>query len=88
MPAKLRHCVYVLRSKRDEQLYIGFATDLKQRRANHFHGGVASTANRRPLELVYCEYHGSKTDALRREEYLKPSAGKKALKLMLRDALK
>ena len=42
---------------------------------------------RRPLHLVYCEYHSSKTDALRREKYLKTTAGKKALKLMLRDAL-
>ena len=84
---KLRYCVYVLRSHKDRQLYIGFTTDLKERLTNHFHGEVESTANRRPLELMYCEYHGSKTDALRREKYLKTSAGKKALGLMLRSAL-
>jgi len=32
-------------------------------------------------------YHASKIDALRREGYFKTTAGKKALKLMLRNAL-
>ncbi len=88
MPKTLPFCVYVLRSERDHKLYIGFTTDLKERLTNHYHGEVASTAARRPLTLIYCEYHGTKSDALRREGYFKTSAGKKALKLMLRDAMK
>ena len=85
---KLPYCVYVLRSNKDHKLYIGFTTDLKERLTDHFHGEVASTAARRPLTLIYCEYHGSKQDALRREGYFKTTAGKKALKLMLRDSLR
>jgi len=79
--------VYVLRSKKDHQLYIGYSTNLKQRLTDHYNGKVTSTAPRRPLELIYCEYHSSKQDALRRETYLKTGAGKRAIKLMLRDAL-
>ena len=84
---KLQYCVYILLSETDGKLYAGYSTNLKQRLTDHFHGRVPSTAPRRPLHLVYCEYHSSKTDALRREKYLKTTAGKKALKLMLRDAL-
>jgi hypothetical protein len=52
------------------------------------HGLPAPTrALRRPFHLLYCEYHSSKTDALRREAYFKTSAGKKTLHLMLREAL-
>jgi len=85
--AKLQHCVYVLRSEVDDLLYAGYSTNLKQRLTDHFNGRVPATAPRRPLHLIYCEYHISKTDALRREKYFKTTAGKKALKLMLRDVL-
>lgn len=87
MFSKLQHCVYVLFSESDSNLYVGYSTDLKQRLTAHFDGHVPSTAPRRPLRLIYCEYHASRTDALRREDYLKTSSGKKALKLMCRDAL-
>lgn len=45
------------------------------------------TVPRRPLELIHCEYHKSRADALRREGYFNTSPGKEALKLMLREAL-
>ncbi|MGA1194597.1 MAG: GIY-YIG nuclease family protein [Kiritimatiellia bacterium] len=83
----LPFCVYVLRSRKDGLLYIGFTTDLPRRFAEHNAGKSLATAPRRPLDLVYCEYHASKADALRREGYFKTSAGKKALKLMLRESL-
>jgi len=87
MPAKLKYCVYVLLSQKDNKMYIGFSTDLRQRLTAHFNGHVDATVRRRPLELIFCEYHASKADALRREKYFKTTAGKKALKLMLRNAL-
>lgn len=85
--AKLTHCVYVLFSEADGKLYIGYTTDLKQRLTDHFNGRNRATAPRRPLHLIYCEYHASTTDAHRREKYFKTTAGKKALALMLRDSL-
>jgi len=83
----LEYCVYVLISLKDKNLYVGYTTDLQKRLTAHFEGHVPSTAPRRPFRLVYCEYHHAMSDAKRREQYLKISAGKKALKLMLRDAL-
>jgi putative endonuclease len=83
----LPYCVYVLKSRQDKQLYIGFSSNLKQRLSDHFNGKVDSTSHRCPLDLIFCEYHPSKDDALRREGYFKTGAGKRAIKLMLREAL-
>lgn len=46
---------YVLRSRHDDKLYIGYTHDLKQRVAEHSKGVVDATRGRRPLELVYYE---------------------------------
>jgi putative endonuclease len=83
---KLKYCVYVLESQKDHKLYIGQSSNLKQRLSEHHRGNSKSTAPRRPLKLIFCEYFLSKTDALRRERYFKTTAGKKALKLMLRES--
>jgi putative endonuclease len=83
----LLYCVYVLKSQKDGLLFVGFTTDLDRRTNEHNQGQSAATAPRRPFDLVYCEYHLSKADALRREAYFKTSAGKKTLRLMLREAL-
>ena len=75
--------VYILQSAKDHKMYIGYTTDLKQRMKKHNSGGVQSTQHRRPLKLIFFEGYISKADALRREEYFKTTAGKRALKLML-----
>ncbi|OGY31539.1 MAG: hypothetical protein A3C02_02355 [Candidatus Andersenbacteria bacterium RIFCSPHIGHO2_02_FULL_45_11] len=80
--------LYVLISKKDNNLYIGYSHNLKERISTHMKGKVSSTANRRPLELIYYEAHYSQTDALRREQYFKTSKGKSSLQQMLRDSLK
>lgn len=87
MPGKLQYCVYVLLSMHDNGLYIGFTTDLQRRLTEHFHGESKATAPRRPFRLIFCEYFFAKDDALRREGYLKTSAGRRGLKLILREAL-
>ena len=84
---KLPFCVYILKSQKDGLLYIGFTTDLQRRLTEHINGRSDATAPRRPFDLIYCEFHASKLDAVRREGYFKTTVGKKALKLMLRDAL-
>lgn len=68
-------------------MYIGFTTDLDRRLLEHFQGRSKSTAPRRPLMLIFCEYYLSEWDARRREKYFKTTSGKKTLKLMLRESL-
>lgn len=83
----LPYCVYILFSEKDRLLYIGYTTDLAKRIDKHNSGGVPSTAPRRPLKLIFCEYYLFEDDARKRELYFKTTMGKKAIKLMLSESL-
>ena len=64
--------VYLLKSTKDRQLYLGSTTDLSRRRIEeHNRGQVFSTRGRLPLELVYYEAYRSERDARHRESSLK-----------------
>ncbi len=71
---------YVMLSERDNKLYIGFTNDLEKRVEEHHKGVVASTANRRPLKLIYYEACLNEEDALKREKYFKTGFGRRFLK--------
>ena len=79
--------VYILKSNRDNKLYIGYTTDLRKRLKEHNQGKVASTKSRRLLELVFYEAYKDSKDARRREIYLKTANGKSTLRMMLRFSL-
>lgn len=83
----LPYCVYILFSEKDFLLYIGFTTNIENRIVAHNAGQTKSTAPRRPLKLIFCEYYLFEEDARRRELYFKTNMGKKALKLMLNRSL-
>ena len=63
--------VYLIKSKKDNKLYIGLTVDLKKRLIEHSQGLTKSTKNRRPWRLVYYEAYASLKDAQIREEKLK-----------------
>lgn len=71
---------YVLRSKKDGRLYIGYTFNLEQRLKLHNSGNVESTKNRQPLELIYYEACLDKDQAMKREKYFKTGFGRKYLK--------
>lgn len=79
--------VYVLRSLRDGEFYVGFTKDLSARVDLHNRGGVPSTRLRLPSELVYWEGCLSQADATSREKYLKTAWGKRYIKNRLRSYL-
>lgn len=83
----LPYCVYILFSEKDHLLYIGFTTDIEKRIERHNAGGNKSTAPRRPLRLIFCEYYLFEEDARKREMYFKTNMGKKAIKLTLASTL-
>ena len=83
----LSYCVYILFSEKDHLLYTGFTTNLSNRIECHNSGGSKSTAPRRPLKLIFCEYYLFEKDARKREMYFKTTMGKKAVKLMLAGTL-
>ena len=71
---------YVLKSKKDGNLYIGFSSNLKKRVAEHNAGLVTATKPRLPFELVYYEACQSKEKAVEREKMLKTGFGRNYLK--------
>lgn len=70
---------YVLRSKKDKNLYVGFTPDLKSRLIKHNSGQVESTKIRCPMELVYYEVCLDEKKALKREKYFKTGFGRRFL---------
>lgn len=77
--------VYVLESQCHDRMYVGFASQLQQRFAEHNHGLVFSTKPYRPWQLIHYEAYLSEKDARRRERYLKTSQGMRLLKRMLKE---
>jgi putative endonuclease len=71
---------YVLKSKIDNKLYVGWTLDLKKRIAKHEKGLVEATKNRVPLSLVYYEACLNKESAIKREKQLKSGFGRAYLK--------
>ena len=85
MPA---YCyVYVLRSLKDSQFYVGLTRDLRVRLLAHNNGQVASTKRRVPLELIYWEGCLNESDAAQRKKYLKTAWGKRYIKGRLKQYL-
>ena len=74
---------YVLRSKRDGNLYIGWTRDLKNRLLEHNKGLVDATKSRLPIELVYYEACLREKSAIVREKALKTGFGRAYLKRRL-----
>jgi putative endonuclease len=79
--------VYVLKSTKDNQFYVGYTNDLEQRILAHEAGKVFSTRQRRPMELIYYEARRQNRDALIREKYLKTTYGKRYIRNRLKDDL-
>ena len=63
--------LYILRSSKDYNLYVGATENLDERLKAHNAGRVKSTARRRPLVLIYTEYYQTMSEARKREWYLK-----------------
>lgn len=76
--------VYVLRSKISNRLYTGSTQDLNRRLAEHNAGQSKSTRRGRPYTLEYYEVLSTRSEALKREKYLKTGKGREELAVILR----
>ncbi len=63
--------VYLLKSKKNDSLYIGYTSDMQRRLQEHNKGKVDYTKDLRPWDLVYYEVFASLGDAKLRERNLK-----------------
>ena len=66
-----KHYVYILKCA-DGRFYSGYTTDPERRTKAHNSGkGAKYTRARRPVELIYTEAYGSKSEAESREYAIK-----------------
>lgn len=79
----LYYWVYVLKSIKDDKLYIGYTNNLVRRIEEHKKGLNFSTKFRLPFRLIYFEGCRNESDAKRREGYLKTTQGRRFLGLRL-----
>jgi putative endonuclease len=82
----LMYYIYILLLS-NNQLYTGYTNDLKRRILEHKGGGCEFTKQRLPIKLIHYEAYLKKSDAERREKYLKTTEGKRFLKQQIRDLL-
>ena len=85
-PLRMYYVYFLLLTNND--IYKGSCNDLKVRIKEHTEGKVASTKNFRPFQLIGYEAYFLKTDATRREKFLKTTEGRRLLKQQYRDVLK
>lgn len=78
--------LYILQCS-DESFYIGVTNHIDRRMYEHNHGldSECYTFKRRPLALVYQEFHNYIWDALNREKQLKGWSRKKKVALINSD---
>jgi len=84
----IKYHVYLLRSRKNATLYIGYTNNIERRLKEHNSGLVEYTRKYVPWEVVYYESFVSLIDAKKREKSLK-SFGKaySGLKLRIENSL-
>ena len=63
--------MYILKSQRDGSYYIGQTSDLTKRLIAHNKGYSKYTKNKGPFEVVFKETLGTRSEAIKRESFLK-----------------
>ena len=76
----MSYFVYVLKSQKDNKLYIGHTNDLETRLKAHNDRKVRSTKGRAPFIRVYFEELSTRPEAIERERYLKSGSGREFIK--------
>ncbi|MCX6813157.1 MAG: GIY-YIG nuclease family protein [Candidatus Azambacteria bacterium] len=76
--------VYVLKSEKDNYLYIGITNNLNKRLKQHNDGSNFSTKHRRPFKLVYFEIKENRQKAREREKFLKSGCGREYIKKLIK----
>jgi putative endonuclease len=77
------YIVYVIQSKLDSRLYVGFTENIERRLKEHNKGKTRSTKGYIPWILVYSEEAENRPAARNREKYLKSGSGKEYIKRIL-----
>ncbi len=75
--------VYILQSLNEKRRYIGQTNDLERRLGEHNTGRSPFTKGRGPWELIYWEEFKTRTEAIKREHFMKSGKGREFLQMKL-----
>ena len=75
---------YVLESKKDDSYYIGSTDNFEKRLVRHNKGLSKYTKNKRPWVLIYRENYNTRSEAKKREYYLKSLKSRKAIEKLIK----
>ena len=75
----MAYYVYILQSQADDSYYIGYTKDLNKRLFKHNQAKSGYTSRKIPWIIVYSEFCQEKSDAIKRERFLKNQKSKKFL---------
>jgi len=80
--------VYVIKSQSTGKIYAGQTADLTKRLARHnkelhYNPKGYTAKNKGPWKLVYQETHKTRTEALKKERYLKSHMGRDYIKSII-----
>lgn len=67
---------YVLLSETTGRKYIGQTANIEARLITHNNGESRYTKNRGPWQLIYDESYSTRSEAMKRERYLKTGKGR------------
>ena len=74
---------YILFSEKLNRYYIGSTQNIHKRLDRHNAGATKSTKAGRPWVIVYSEEYESKSEAIKRENYLKSMKSRKFIKTLI-----
>ena len=73
--------VYILTSKKRKYIYVGLTNDVDRRFTEHQSGKSKTTKPYRPFSLIHVESFSTRSQARKREKYLKSGSGKEWIKI-------
>ena len=82
----MEYFLYIIQSVADSSYYVGYTHDLRLRLEHHNAGWTMSTKAKRPWKIVYSERCASKSDAIRREAYIKRMKSRTYIESLIRNA--
>jgi putative endonuclease len=80
------YSVYVLFSEKFHRTYVGQTNNLDERIQRHNKGLVNSTSRFRPWCIIYTEKYETRSEAMKREKWLKSGKGRAFIKNLIASA--
>lgn len=76
---------YILQSEKDSRYYIGSTDNISKRVVKHNKGHSRYTKGKGPFKLVYQEDYSTRSEAKKREYYLKSLKNRKAIEKIIKE---